>query len=77
MTAQHVRTLFIHTVNYSVWLVLKAEVLERHWDEQFIFMASDSLPVEIGFAPRYSVSLLSPLTPPNTSRTHNLIGLDL
>lgn len=34
MTAQHVHTLFIHSVNYSIWLVLMCDVLARHWEEQ-------------------------------------------
>lgn len=36
MTAQPARNLFIHTVNYSIWLVLVCDVLAWHGDEQYV-----------------------------------------
>lgn len=73
MTAQPVRNLFIHTVNYRIWLVLVCDVLAWHGDEQLAYVwwvtLRDTLTTEFHFIPHHSVSSLSSLTPVNSGNT--------
>lgn len=80
MTAQHAQNLFIHTVNYSIWLVLVCDV--RVWDggsRNSLLIGwvtlRDILTTEFHFIPHHSLSSLSSLTAVNSGNTQSLIRL--